>query len=60
MVFLMRYMDLFMYFVSMYNTCMKIFFISTSALLIYLMRFKKPYCTVSPLYYQITSTKIDL
>ena len=46
----MRYIDLFMYFVSMYNTCMKVFFIGSSALIIYAMRFKKPYCTVSFLF----------
>ena len=44
-VFLVRYADLFMYFVSLYNTCMKIFFISATALTIYLMRFKLPFCT---------------
>lgn len=43
----MRYIDLFMYFISLYNTCMKVFFISSTAYIIYLMRFKKPYCTVS-------------
>ena len=43
----MRYMDLFMYFVSVYNTTMKIFFISSTAFIIYLMRYKKPYCSVS-------------
>ena len=36
-----------MYYISLYNTLMKIFFISSSLLIIYLMRFKKPYCTVS-------------
>ena len=41
----MRYLDLFMYFVSLYNTLMKIFFISSTAFVIYLMRYKKPYCT---------------
>jgi ER lumen protein retaining receptor len=41
----MRYMDLFMYFVSLYNTLMKLFFISSTVLAIYLMRYKKPYCT---------------
>jgi ER lumen protein retaining receptor len=40
----MRYIDLFMYYVSLYNTCMKVFFIGSSALIIYAMRFKKPYC----------------
>ena len=43
MVFCMRYMDLFMYFVSVYNTCMKLFFISSTILIIYLMRFKRPF-----------------
>jgi ER lumen protein retaining receptor len=42
-----RYLDLFMYFISLYNTFMKIFFISSTAFIIYLMRYKKPFCTVS-------------
>jgi len=46
-VFCVRYLDLFMYFISMYNTFMKIFFISSTAFIIYLMRYKKPYCSVS-------------
>ena len=46
-VFLVRYADLFMYYVSAYNTMMKIFFISSTAFIIYLMRFKKPFCSVS-------------
>lgn len=37
MVFFARYLDLFTHFVSLYNTVMKIFFISSSALIIYLM-----------------------
>ena len=45
LVFCVRYVDLFMYFVSMYNTCMKIFFISSTATIIYLMRYKLPFCT---------------
>ena len=45
LVFCMRYVDLFMYFISIYNTMMKIFFISTTGLIIYLMRYKKPFCT---------------
>ena len=45
LVFLIRYMDLLMYFVSIYNTLMKIFFISSTAFIIYLMRYKKPFCT---------------
>ena len=38
-------MDLFMYFISIYNTMMKIFFITATGLIIYLMRYKKPFCT---------------
>ena len=49
-VFCVRYLDLFMYFISLYNTFMKIFFISSTAFIIYLMRYKKPFCTVSRLY----------
>ena len=44
-VFCVRYLDLFMYFISLYNTLMKLFFISSTALIIYLMRFRKPFCT---------------
>jgi len=47
LVFCVRYMDLFMYYISLYNTFMKLFFISSTAFIIYLMRYKKPYCTVS-------------
>ena len=36
-------MDLFMYFVSVYNTCMKLFFISSTLFIIYLMRVRKPF-----------------
>ena len=49
LVFCIRYLDLFMYFISLYNTFMKIFFISSTAFIIYLMRYKKPFCTVSTL-----------
>ena len=38
-VFLTRYMDLFMYYVSLYNTLMKIFFISVTLIIIYLIKF---------------------
>ncbi|RKP07744.1 ER lumen protein retaining receptor [Thamnocephalis sphaerospora] len=38
-VFLTRYLDLFTNFTSVYLTCMKIFFIASSAYIIYLMRF---------------------
>jgi len=40
-----RYLDLFMYFISVYNTLMKVFFISATAFIIYLMRFRKPFCS---------------
>lgn len=46
LVFCVRYLDLFMYFISLYNTLMKLFFISATGFSIYLMRVKKPYCTV--------------
>jgi hypothetical protein len=46
-VFCVRYLDLFMYFISLYNTFMKLFFISSTAFIIYLMKFKKPFCSVS-------------
>lgn len=34
-----------MYFISFYNTFMKLFFISSSVYIIYLMKYKRPYCT---------------
>jgi ER lumen protein retaining receptor len=37
-VFLTRYLDLFTHYISLYNTCMKIFFILSSAYIIYLMK----------------------
>ncbi|KAH8918297.1 ER lumen protein retaining receptor 2 [Atractiella rhizophila] len=40
MVFLTRYLDLFTSYVSLYNTVMKLFFISSSAYICYLMREK--------------------
>ena len=42
--FCVRYFDLFLYYISLYNTCMKIFFICSSMYIIYLMRYKRPYC----------------
>lgn len=45
-VFCSRYLDLFMYFINLYNTTMKICFISATAVIIYIMRFKKPICDV--------------
>jgi ER lumen protein retaining receptor len=44
MVFVCRYSDIFLYFVSYYNLVMKIAFLSLTAILIYFMRFKKPHC----------------
>ena len=43
LVFVLRYADLFMYYVSLYNTLMKIFFITSTAFIIYLMRFRRPF-----------------
>lgn len=42
--FVLRYLDLFIYFVSLYNTLMKIFFLSATAYTIYLIRKKRPFC----------------
>ncbi|ORX88009.1 ER lumen protein retaining receptor [Anaeromyces robustus] len=39
-VFCTRYLDIFTNFVSLYNTIMKIFFISTAIYIVYLMKFK--------------------
>ena len=41
LVFCTRYLDLFMYFISFYNTFMKILFIGASAFILYLMHFKE-------------------
>ena len=43
LVFCTRYLDLFMYFISLYNTSMKILFIGASAYILYLMRYNKKY-----------------
>lgn len=45
MVFIFRYMDLFWSFISVYNTVMKIVFITSTLYLIYLMRVKPPIAT---------------
>ena len=45
-VFLFRYMDLFMYFVSVYNTTMKVLFITATIYIIYLMRVQNPISSV--------------
>ena len=44
LVFCTRYLDLFMYFISLYNTTMKILFIGASAFILYLMKYNKRYC----------------
>ena len=43
LVFCTRYLDLFMYFISWYNTSMKILFIGASAFIIFIMRFSKKF-----------------
>mmetsp|Transcript_68383 Transcript_68383/g.178023 ORF Transcript_68383/g.178023 Transcript_68383/m.178023 type:complete len:221 (-) Transcript_68383:283-945(-) len=42
MVFIFRYLDLFWSYISLYNTTMKLVFITTTVYLIYLMRYKVP------------------
>ena len=39
-----RYMDLFLYFISYYNTIFKLLFMGATAYIIYLIKIKKPYC----------------
>ncbi|EAN32178.1 ER lumen protein-retaining receptor [Theileria parva strain Muguga] len=41
-VFICRYVDLFLYFISVYNTVMKVLFITITSFSIYLIRFKPP------------------
>ena len=43
LVFCTRYLDLFMYFISLDNTSMKLLFIIATAFIIYLMRYNKTY-----------------
>lgn len=47
-IFCLRYLDLFMYFVSWYNTIMKIAFIASTVYTVYLIKWKKPYASVPP------------
>ena len=42
-VFLTRYVDIFYYFISLYNTLMKLFFISSSIYICYLMYYVNPW-----------------
>merc|ERR1719215_1921457 len=44
MVFCFRYLDLLWSYVSLYNSVMKITFITTTVYLVYMMRFKTPIC----------------
>jgi len=44
-VFICRYMDLLWSFISLYNTCMKLIFITSTLYLVYLMRVKPPVAT---------------
>ena len=46
-----------MYMVSIYNTCMKLAFISATLYILYLMRYKKPYCLVGKLVKATTNFK---
>jgi ER lumen protein retaining receptor len=42
-VFVTRYLDLFYYFISVYNTVMKLFFIASAVYICYLMHFVNPW-----------------
>lgn len=44
LVFIFRYMDLFWSFISIYNTAMKVLFITATIYIIYIMRMKPPIC----------------
>mmetsp|Transcript_30878 Transcript_30878/g.78069 ORF Transcript_30878/g.78069 Transcript_30878/m.78069 type:complete len:218 (+) Transcript_30878:105-758(+) len=44
MVFCFRYLDLFWVYISLYNSVMKIIFVTTTIQLVYMMRFKTPIC----------------
>lgn len=52
-VFVARYLDLFTTWVSLYNFIMKLFFISTSIYILYLMKVRFRYVTIMPLYLRI-------
>eukprot|EP00928_Gymnodinium_smaydae_P048367 TRINITY_DN32325_c0_g1_i1.p2 TRINITY_DN32325_c0_g1~~TRINITY_DN32325_c0_g1_i1.p2 ORF type:complete len:245 (+),score=34.14 TRINITY_DN32325_c0_g1_i1:110-736(+) len=45
LVFIFRYLDLFWSYISIYNTVMKLIFITTTLYLVYLMRVKPPVAT---------------
>mmetsp|Transcript_19859 Transcript_19859/g.57051 ORF Transcript_19859/g.57051 Transcript_19859/m.57051 type:complete len:229 (+) Transcript_19859:48-734(+) len=44
-VFVTRYLDLFTTFYSLYNSCMKVLYIATTAAIIYMIRFSEPICS---------------
>jgi len=44
LVFCCRYMDVFTNHISMYNTIMKLIFIGSSGFIVYLIKFKSPFC----------------
>lgn len=44
-VFVTRYLDLFTTFFSIYNSCMKVLYIFTTALVIYTIKYKEPICS---------------
>lgn len=43
-VYIFRYSDLFIHYISLYNTVMKILYITLTGYLIFLIKFKMPYC----------------
>jgi ER lumen protein retaining receptor len=45
-VFLLRYWDIFLYWVSLYNFSMKLIYLSATAFTIFLILYKKPFCLV--------------
>lgn len=45
LVFVTRYLDLFTTYYSLYNTCMKILYIATTASVVHTIRFKEPICS---------------
>lgn len=46
-VFLLRYWDIFLYWVSVYNFSMKLIFLAMTAYTVHLMVNKKPFCLVT-------------
>lgn len=45
LVFVTRYLDLFTTFYSVYNSCMKVLYIVTSASIIYMIKYQEPICS---------------